>query len=139
MVTLDEVLAAVSSRLAALGFVLADDTGIGPMGSRLVRFTRNKLAIEFINDRGSLTVAAGRRRDPTFNGRVWADVLGVEFPPPVDISESVTFFFDNLDDINGVIESDPAITSRLRDVNWRFVKAYLGLSPDMPRPGEKHG
>jgi len=31
---------------------------------------------------------------------------------------------------------DPQIGDRLRSSNWRFVKEYLGLDPDMRRPGE---
>lgn len=133
----DDVLRSQTSRLAAAGFSLAGDTGTGPMGSRVVRFAAERLTIELISDRGTLTVNAGPRNQPTFVLGVWAIILGLSAPPAGSTDEEIEFLLDHIRDIDKAVESEPSILEKLRQANWRYVKEHLGLSPDMMRPGER--
>jgi hypothetical protein len=52
------------------------------------------------------------------------------------VKEQADFLLGHVAQIENAIERDPQIGDRLRSSNWRFVKEYLGLDPDMRRPGE---
>jgi hypothetical protein len=134
----DDLLRLARDKLAESGFEFAEDTGAGPMGSRRVQFSSDRLTIEFVNDRGELAVAAGPRSAPTFGFRIWAELLGFDVPPEQQVDQQLGFFLDHLHDIDMAVRRDHLILAKLKETNRRYVKEYLGLSPDTPAPGEGH-
>ena len=135
--TFDELLAAVSQRLTELGFIRSAEDIAGPMGSARIRFSSDLTDVELHNDRGLLSMSAGRTGAPTYGCRVWADLLGADLDDDPDVSLQTKFLLGHLGEIEQWIRLDPHIDERLRDLNWSLVKEHLGLDPDMPGPGDR--
>jgi hypothetical protein len=105
------------------------------MGSGRVRYSSGRSDISFHSDRGTLAVTMGAPGSPTFGYRPWADLLGLTVPPGLDATAQAEFLLDHAGRVEAMIADDPKISDRLRALNWGYVKEYLGLDPDMPRPG----
>jgi hypothetical protein len=132
---LGDLEAVLAERLARLGFTRQSaDTG-GPMGSGRVRYSSGRADVVLESDRGSLGVTAGPRGTATYGYQPWADLLGLDVDAGLDVMAQAEFLLGHAEQIENVIECDPDIGDRLRSSNWRFVKEYLGLDPDMRRPG----
>jgi hypothetical protein len=64
---------------------------------------------------------------------VWSKVLGVQVTRDAQIGQQVDFFVDNLEVITRLVQADPEIEAKLRDINWVAVKDRLNLSPEANR------
>jgi hypothetical protein len=110
----------------------AERTG-GPMGSATWRLTNGIVDIEVYSDRGKLGAAAGKHGGRTFQVSVWARVLRASATDHLAFEPQVDFFADHLEPITRIVEGEPDIETKLRDVNWVAVRDRLGLSPDAQR------
>jgi hypothetical protein len=106
------------------------------MGSGRVRYSSGRSAVVLDSARGTLAITMGPPGSATFGYRPWADLLGLAVDADLDVKEQAEFLIGHTQQIENAIEHDPQIGDRLRSSNWRFVKDYLGLDPDMHRSGE---
>jgi hypothetical protein len=136
-VTFDEFVLSVSERLNDLGFVRSGEDLDGPMGSAEIRYSLDRTDVMLHSDRGIPSMTVGPRGSPSFAYQPWAEILQLDVAPDLDATAQSEFFLGRMREIDAAIESDPQIETRLRNLNWRFVKEYLGLDPNMPIPG--HG
>jgi hypothetical protein len=131
--------AGLAERLCELGFALDTADSDGPMGTGLVRYSSGQCDVLLIIERGMLAVTVGLPGQADFGYKPWADLLGLEVDAGLDADAQADFLLGHADQIEKLIERDPAVAQRLRSANWRYVKEYLGLDPDMPRPGASEG
>ncbi|MFI7662894.1 hypothetical protein ACIBTW_28850 [Micromonospora parva] len=110
----------------------AERTG-GPMGSATWRITNGIIDIEIYSDRGLMGAAAGRHGGRTFDVAVWARALSAGVANSVAIDEQIDFLADNLEVITQLVQAEPEIETKLRDINWVAVKDRLNLSPEANR------
>jgi hypothetical protein len=103
----------------------------GPMGSGRVRYSSGRSDVVLDSDGGSLAITIGPPGSATFGYRAWADLLGLAVGVDLDVKEQADFLLGRVAQIENAIEHDPQIGDRLRPSNWRFVKEYLGLDPDI--------
>lgn len=136
---LEEFEAFFAESLGRLGFACETADRRGPMGSGRVRYSSGRSDVVLDSDRGSLAVTIGPPGFATYGYRPWADLLGLAVDADLDVKEQAEFLLGQAQQIENAIERDPQIGDRLRSSNWRFVKEYLGLDPDMRRPGEAGG
>jgi hypothetical protein len=133
---LEELEALLAENLGRLGFACETEDRHGPMASGYVRYSSSRSDVVLDSDRGLLAITMGPPGFATFGYRPWADVLGLAVDADLDVKEQAEFLLGHAQQIESTIEHDPQIGDRLRSSNWRFVKEYLGLDPDMRRPGE---
>lgn len=136
---LEEFEAGLAERLRGLGFALEAADRDGPMGTGFVRYSSGRCDVVLTSERGVLGITVGPPGGAAFGFKPWADLLGMEVDAGLDVDAQVDFLLGHADQIEKVIERDPAVAQRLRSANWRYVKEYLGLDPDMPRPGTSEG
>lgn len=132
--TFDEFVTLVFQQLTEVGFTCSTKDLDGPMGSARVRFSSDLIDVELYNDRGLLSVSAGRAGCPTYGCRMWAALLGADFDADSDANLQVEFLLGHLDEMVERVTRDPQVDERLRDLSWRLVKERLGLDPNTPRP-----
>lgn len=133
----DEFAQSADEGLRQRGFVLAGEDKAGPMGSGEIRYSSGRSDVVLHSDRGLPAVTMGPRGAFTYGYRPWADLLGLEVDPGLDVHSQLEFLLEHADRIEEMIERDPRIDERLRELNWRVVKEHLGLDPNMPRPGHE--
>ena len=107
------------------------------MGSGEIRYSNHRLDVVLHSDRGSPAVTIGSHGGLTVAYQPWADLLGVEVERDLDVRRQLEFLLEQARKIEELIEHDPEIDERLRELNWRVVKEHLGLDPNMPRPGAR--
>jgi hypothetical protein len=64
---------------------------------------------------------------------VWARALSAGVTNNVTIDEQIDFLADNLEVITQLVQAEPEIETKLRDINWVAVKDRLNLSPEANR------
>lgn len=133
---LEELEAGLVERLSCLGFVRQTAQRGGPMGSSRVRYSSRWSDVVLHSDRGAVGITMGPRGSVTYGCQPWADLLGLEVGADLDAIAQAEFLLGHAEQIEDAIAHDPDIRDRLRSSNWRFVKEYLGLDPDMQVPGK---
>jgi hypothetical protein len=136
---LEQFEAGLAEHLSELGFALAEVDRDGPMGTGLVRYSSGRCDVLLIIERGVLAITVGLPGDADFGYKPWADLLDLEVDAGLDVDAQADFLLGHAEQIEKLIEGDPAVAQRLRSANWRYVKEYLGLDPNMPRPGASEG
>jgi len=127
--------ATMSGRLIPLGYRVVDESLDGPMGSGRVRLTNGRCDVDLHSDRGDLSITLGRHGEQSWGISVWADVLGIVLDERTDVSSEIAFVGAHLRQVEQLLDEDPKLETQLREINWRRVKEYLGLNPNMPPPG----
>jgi hypothetical protein len=95
--------------------------------------TNGIVDIEIYSDRGIMGVAAGKHGGRTFDIDVWARVLSTQASSNMAVEHQIDFFADRLEVITDLVDSEPDIETKLRDLNWVAVKDRLGIDPDARR------
>jgi hypothetical protein len=136
---LEEFEALFAESLVGLGLPARPRTGVAQWGAG-GSDTRRAGQTSFLTATGKRWPSRWARLvSATFGYRPWADLLGLAVDADLDVKEQAEFLLGHAQQIENAIEHDPQIGDRLRSSNWRFVKEYLGLDPDMRRPGEAEG
>ena len=133
----DQFADAAMEELTRHGFLRESEDRNGPMGSGEIRYFGHRLDVVLHSDRGLPAVTIGSHGGHTFTYQPWAELLGVEVDKDLDVRRQLGFLLEQACRIKDLIEGDPEINERLRELNWRVVKKNLGLDPNMPRPGAR--
>jgi hypothetical protein len=136
---LAEFEAGLTARLRGLGFACAEADREGPMGSGLVRYSSGRSDVVLTSDRGVLGITIGLPGGASFGYQSWAELLDLEVDADLGVDAQADFLLGHVGQIENMIEQDPAVGERLRSANWRFVKEFLGLDPDMQKPDASEG
>ncbi|MFJ9892531.1 hypothetical protein ACIQPR_04280 [Streptomyces sp. NPDC091280] len=136
----EEQVGELSEWLLRRGFSLIETRETGGFENILMRFQGDGCEVWATRERGIWSVGIappGSSRDMA--SKIWRCYLdGVEpdvSAGPDSIDVDISFVYERLGEVSLAIQRDSDIGERLVDINWIFVKARLGLDPDMPMPG----